>query len=112
MRQNTMSKMKATFEDVLDSMNARQLRALRRIRGGAGVAATCLRLRVEREEVLILAEAFRDVPDGILSDIERLLSDHMRLRRLITAIESAPRTVLSDLRSEKIANVADIFQHV
>lgn len=83
--------MNATFEDVLDSMSARQLRALRRIRRGADFAMTCSRLRVDHEAVLVLEETFRRVPDEILSDIERLLSDHTRLGRLIAALENSPQ---------------------
>lgn len=88
-----------SLENVLGSMSARQLRAVRRLRNGVDISAACSSLRVEPENVRILETVFRDVPDRILSDIEQLLSDHVRLQRLIAAI---PRSL--SITSEKSAN--------
>jgi hypothetical protein len=69
------------------AMGARQLRALRHIQSGAPVEVACIRQRVTCEEILDLSNAFRGVPDRVLSDIECLLSTHTRLRRLLATLD-------------------------
>ncbi|MEP6483404.1 MAG: hypothetical protein ABJB01_03070 [Rudaea sp.] len=68
----------------IKKFSLRRIRAIRNIRSGvATVDQVCEELRIPQESLRALEQACRTVPDELLAQVEGVLSDNERLRRLV-----------------------------
>ena len=64
-------------------ISLQETRALRSLRSGASLEAASRRWGVQREALGKLDDSYRNVPDELLENLEFVLSDREKLRRLI-----------------------------
>ena len=64
----------------------KNIQAVRQIRAGSKIGRVCKTFQTNKESIEILATVFRHVPDDILAQVDRALSDNEKLRRLIAGL--------------------------
>lgn len=73
---------------LLQTLGAKELSALRHVRDGMTVDQACEKFRVPHERIANLHHIFRKVPYRILSSVQYVVSDHLKLRKLIATLRT------------------------
>lgn len=71
-------------------LSLEKVRAARLLRAGSSADEASRALRLAPDSVRRAHEAFRDVPDDVLAQLERVLGENEKLRRLIAGLRTLP----------------------
>lgn len=82
-----------TSQHISSTLTPHGFSALRLIRRGADPRHASQKYRMPLQNLVCLEEIFKEVPDSILSSVEYLLKDNLKLQRLLDALERIPQSL-------------------